>query len=362
MIYASLVAGVATRIDLSEDESAQLTAWARKGTTEQRIAERARIVLAAAAGKTTKEIASKMGVRPATVSKWRTRFGQSRLAGLGDSHRSGKPSTYGEETTRRILAALDEAPPQGYATWNGRLVAEALGDVTEAQVWRVLRELGITLQRRRSWCISTDPQFAQKAADIVGLYLDPPENAVVISVDEKPAIQVLERAQGWLRLPNGGALRGQNHEYKRHGTTTLFAALEVHTGVTHIRHSRRRRRREFLDFMNSLVALYPETELHVVLDNLNIHKPKHDRWLARHPNVHVHYTPTHSSWLNQVEIWFSILTRSALRGLSATSPREVCAAIDRFTSVRNENPAPFEWTKAEVNPVALVHHYADLRK
>ena len=157
-------------------------------------------------------------------------------------------------------------------------------------------------------------------------------------------------------------MRGQNHEYKRHGTTTLFAALEVHTGITHIRHSRRRRRREFLDFMNSVVALYSETELHVVLDNLNTHKPKHDRWLARHPNVHFHYTPTHASWLNQVEIWFSILTRSALRGLSATSPREVCAAIDRFTGTRNENPIPFEWTKAEVSPVAPVYRYADLRK
>lgn len=343
------------------DERVQLTAWARKGTTEQRIAERARIVLAAAAGKTTKEIASQMGVRPATVSKWRTRFGRARLAGLADSPRSGKPPTYSEETTRRLLAVLDEPPPQGYANWNGRLVAKALGDVTEAQVWRVLRQHGISLQRHRSWCISTDPQFAQKAADIVGLYLDPPENAVVISVDEKPAIQVLERAQGWLRLPNGGALRGQNHEYKRHGTTTLFAALEVHTGITHIRHTRRRRRREFLDFMNQMVAVYPETELHVVLDNLNIHRPKHDRWLARHPNVHFHYTPTHASWLNQVEVWFSILTRSALRGLSATSPREVWAAIDRFTQARNENPVPFEWTKAEVNPVALAHRYADLR-
>lgn len=356
------MAGVATRITLSEDESAQLTAWARNGTTEQRIAERARIVLAAATGKTTKEIASQMGMRPAMVSKWRTRFGEARLAGLADSPRSGKPPTYGDDMTRRILALLDEPPPDGYASWNGRLVAKALGDVTESHVWRVLREHGISLQRRRSWCISTDPQFAQKAADIVGLYLDPPENAMVISVDEKPAIQVLERAQGWLRLPSGGALRGQNHEYKRHGTTTLFAALEVHTGITHIRHSRRRRRREFLDFMNSLVATYPSTELHVVLDNLNIHKPKHDRWLARHPNVHFHYTPTHASWLNQVELWFSILTRAALQGLSATRPREVCAAIDRFTQARNDNPIPFEWTKAEVNPVALVHRYADLRK
>jgi transposase len=210
--------------------------------------------------------------------------------------------------------------------------------------------------------VSTDPQFAQKAADIVGLYLHPPENAVVISVDEKPAIQALERAQGWLRLPNGQALRGHSHEYKRHGTTTLFAALEVHTGIVKVGHYGRRRRREFLHFMNKMVAQYPDTELHVILDNLKTHKPKHDRWLARHPNVYLHYTPTHASWLNQIEVWFSILTRSALRGLSATSPRQVCQAIDRFTETGNQHPVPFEWTKTVVHQVDLKQRYVDLCK
>jgi len=362
MMYPPAMAGVATRIAVSDAERAQLIAWTRQGTTEQRIAQRARIVLEAAAGRATREIASQLGLRPATVSTWRTRFSEARLAGLADRPRSGKPPVYGEDTTRRILATLDQPPPEGSSTWTGGLVARALGDVPEAQVWRVLRQHSISLQRRRSWCISTDPQFSQKAADIVGLYLDPPENALVISVDEKPAIQVLERAQGWLRLPNGTALRGHTHEYKRHGTTTLFAALEVHTGIAHVGHYRRRRRREFLDFMNRLVAQYPDTELHVVLDNLNTHKPKHDRWLARHPNVHFHYTPTHASWLNQVEVWFSILTQAVLRGLSATDPRQVCAAIDRFTAARNEHPVPFEWTKALVQPVGLAHRYADLRK
>jgi len=338
-----------------------LTAWTRQGTTEQRMAQRARIVLEAAAGRATKEIASRLGLRPATVSRWRTRFTKSRLAGLADRLRSGKPVLYGEQAERRILAQLDEPPPEGYTTWTGGLVAQALGDVTADQVWKVLRQRGIHLQRRRTWCLSTDPQFTQKAADIVGLYLDPPQNAVVMSVDEKPAIQALERAQGWLRLPNGRALRGQSFEYKRHGTTTLFAALEVHSGIAHVGHYRRRRRREFLDFMNGIVAQFPDTEMHVVLDNLNTHKPKHDRWLARHALVHFHYTPTHASWLNQIEVWFSILTRAVLRGLSATDPREVCAAIDRFTAVRNEHPTPFEWTKAAVHPVGLTHHYADLR-
>ena len=323
--------------------------------------QRARIVLGAAAGNATKEIAFTLHVRPATVSKWRTRFAKHRLAGLADAPRPGKPRVYDEATERRILAQLDQRPPDGYTTWTGKLVAAALGDVSPIQVWRVLGKHGIHLQRRRSWCLSTDPQFAQKAADIVGLYLDPPENAVVISVDEKPSIQALERAQGWLRLPNGKAVRGHTHEYKRHGTTTLFAALEVHTGLVQVAHHRRKRRREFLDFMNRVVAHYPETELHVVLDNFITHKPKHDRWLARHPSVHFHYTPTHASWLNQIEVWFSILTQAVLRNLSATSPRQVCQAIDRFTQARNENPTPFEWTKSDVHPGKLEQHYAHLR-
>jgi len=246
--------GVATFIGLSEDERNTLETWVRRTTTEQRMAQRARMVLEAAAGKTTKEVAASLQVRPATVSRWRTRFARDRMAGLADAARPGKPATYDEGTERRILAQLDQPPPDGSTTWTGGLVAKALGDVSAIQVWRVLQRHGIHLQRRRSWCVSTDPQFTQKAADIVGLYLDPPQNAVVISVDEKPAIQALERAQGWLRLPNGQAVRGHTHEYKRHGTTTLFAALEVHTGTVQVGHYRRRRRREFLDFMNRIVT------------------------------------------------------------------------------------------------------------
>jgi transposase len=262
---------------------------------------------------------------------------------------------------RRILAKLDEAPPSGYATWTGSLVAQALGDVSKHQVWRVLRSEGIHLQRRRSWCISTDPEFVPKAADIVGLHLAPPENAVILCIDEKPHIQALERAQGYLKLPNGKAVTGFNHEYKRHGTTTLFAALEVLTGKVMGAHSHRRRRRDFLAFMNEVVAAYPGQELHVILDNLNTHKPKHDRWLARHPNVHLHFTPTHASWLNQIECWFSILSRRALRGASFTSPRQVREAIDRFIEAYNQNAVPFQWTKREVHNVHPKRYYANLR-
>ena len=352
--------GKATEIHLTEEERNQLESWVRKGTTEQRMVLRSRIVLESAAGKTTKEIALSLKLREATVSTWRTRFARSGTAGLADRPRPGKKAKYDRATERRILAQLDAPPPPGHVSWTGKLVAAALGDVSPHYVWRVLRQHGIHLQRRRSWCVSTDPQFAQKAADIVGLYLDPPENAVVISVDEKPAIQALERAQGWLRLPDGQAVRGFSHEYKRHGTTTLFAALEVVTGLVRTGHYPRRRRREFLDFMNSIITLYPDTELHVVLDNLNIHKPKHDLWLARHPNVHFHYTPTHASWLNQIECWFSILWRRALRGLNANSVREVRKTIDAFTEAYCQEAHPFEWTKYIVHPGQLKHSYADL--
>ena len=352
----------ATPIVLSESERATLEAWTRSGSTEQRHAERARIILAAGEGPGTLEIAERLGTRPARVSKWRTRFARERLAGLADEPRPGARVRYGPETDRRILALLDEPPPDGHATWTGKLLAEALGDVSAVHVWRVLARERISLRRRRSWCLSTDPEFAQKAADIVGLYLDPPENALVICVDEKPSIQALERAQGWLRLPDGKSLTGFAHEYKRHGTTTLFAALEVASGRVQTAHHKRKRRREFLDFMNEVVAAHPDTGLHIVLDNLSTHKPKHDRWLARHPDVHFHFTPTHASWLNQVEVWFSILKRAALDGASHTSPRQVRAAIDRFVAAYNPTAVPFEWTKREVHQVDLSHTYAELRE
>jgi len=182
----------------------------------------------------------------------------------------------------------------------------------------------------------------------------------VLCVDEKPHIQALERAQGWLRLPNGKALTGYSHDYKRHGTTTLFAALEVATGLVKTGHFQRRRRREFLQFMNEIVSEHPDEEIHVILDNLSTHKPKHDRWLARHKNVHFHYTPTHASWLNQIETWFSLLTRHALRPRSFTHPRQVREAIDAYTDVHNDQAAPFEWTKRHVHQRPLHRKYANL--
>lgn len=352
--------GRATEIVLTPEERTTLEQWVRASTTEQRLAERARVILAAAAGEATTAIAERMRVRPATVSRWRTRFARERMAGLQDAARSGAPPKYGAEIEQRILSALDDAPPKGYASWNGTLLAKELG-VSSDYIWRVLRKHGIQLQRRRSWCVSTDPEFARKAADVVGLYLDPPENAIVLCVDEKPHIQALERAQGWLRMPNGKALKGQTHEYRRHGTTTLFAALNTVTGQVQAGHYQRRRRREFLDFMNQVIADLPDdVEIHVILDNLSTHKPKHDRWLNRHPNVHLHFTPTHASWLNQIEIWFSIMSRAVLRGASFTHPRQIREAIDAFIDAYNPDAAPFEWTKDNVHQTPFKSHYADL--
>ena len=306
-----------------------LEARCRAPTTAQRDVRRARIVLLAADGHSTRSIAEDVGVQPRIVSNWRRRFADHGLGGLKDCPRVGKKPIYGKATNKRILALLDKPPPRGYARWTGPLLAKALGDVDVQYVWRVLREHNIDLVTRKSWCESNDPEFVAKAADVVGLYVDPPAKAIVLCVDEKPSIQALERAQGYLKLPNGRALTGQSHDYRRHGTTTLFAALEVATGRIIAAHSKRRRRVEFLGFMNSLVDAFPDRELHVILDNLNTHK-KNERWLKKHPKVHFHFIPTRSSWLNQVETWFSVLQGQSLNGASFTAIEQLQQHIDAF--------------------------------
>src|SRR5262249_2930197 len=216
-----------------------LEARCRAPSTPQGEVKRARIVLLAADGLSTRSIAKEVGVQPRIVSKWRHRFADHGLAGLNDP-RAAKQPIYGPATNKRILALLDKPPPPGYARWTGPLLAKALEDVDVQYVWRFLREHKIDLVARKSWCESNDPKFVAKAADVVGLYINPPAKAIVLCVDEKPSIQALERAQGYLRLPNGRALSGQSHDYKRHGTTTLFAALEVATGRIVAAHSKRR--------------------------------------------------------------------------------------------------------------------------
>jgi transposase len=343
----------AVEVRLTPEDRAVLEARLRAPTTPQRDVLRARIVLLAAEDRSTRSIARELRTMPRTVSLWRGRYAREGLAGLAERRRAGPKAKYTEATERRILAVLERRPPAGFARWTGPLIAAELGDVHVQQVWRVLRCLRIDLDGRKGWCESPDPDFAAKAADIVGLYLDPPEDAIVLAVDEKPHIQALERAQGYLRLPNGRALVGHGHTYKRHGTTTLFAALEVATGEITTGHYKRRRRVEFLDFMNRVVATFPGRQLHVILDNLNTHKPKRDHWLARHPNVHFHFTPNYASWLNQVEIWFSILSGAALKGASFTSPGQLREAIDDFVAAYNQNARPFQWTKSEIHQKRL---------
>ena len=349
----------ATPIILTEAERAELDGLVRSTKTEHRLRQRARIVLLAADGAATRAIGRKVGCTTGTASKWRVRYAEFRLAGLDETGNRGSAPKYTADTTRRILRVLDLRPPDGYGRWTGPLIAKALGDVDVQQIWRVLRARKIDLAARKSWCQSNDPDFAAKAAEVVGLYMAPPENAIVISVDEKPSIQALERKQGYLKLPNGRALTGQSHDYKRHGTTTLFAALNVATGKVSGRQYKRRRRIEFLDFMNRIVAEYPGRELHVILDNLNTHKPKNDRWLKRHQNVHFHFTPTKASWLNQVEIWFSILAAKALSGASFNDRKELIAHIDAFIAAYNIEAKPFVWTKSQVHQKRLKPCFAD---
>ena len=349
----------ATPIILTEEERAELESLVRSGKTGHRLRQRAQIVLMAAAGASTRSIARSVHCTIGTASKWRVRYAVDRLAGLDETGNRGAKPKYTVETDRRILAVLDEPVPDGYGRWTGPLIAERLGDVDVQYVWRFLRAQKIDLSGRKSWCESNDPDFAAKAAEIVGLYLDPPEGALVLAVDEKPHIQALERAQGYLKLPNGRALRGQSHDYKRHGTSTLFAALEVASGKITARHYQRRRRIEFLDFMNRIVAAHLEREIHVILDNLNTHKPKRERWLARHKNVRFHFTPTHASWLNQVECWFSILASKSLSGASFTSVQQLRSHIDDFITAHNQTAQPFAWTKSEVHQKRLKPRFAN---
>src|SRR6201988_682288 len=337
----------ATPVILTMKERADLDRLARSTKTEHRLRQRARIVLLAADGMASQAIGRTVRCTTGTASKWRVRYAEKRLAGLDETGDRGAEPKYTTATGKRILALLAQPPPAGYARWSGALLAAALGDVDVQYVWRFLRGQKIDLAGRKSWCESDDPEFVAKAADVVGLYIDPPAKAVVLCVDEKPSIQALERAQGYLRLPNGRALCGQSHDYKRHGTTTLFAALEVATGKIIAAHSKRRRRAEFLDFMNSVTAAFPSRKLHVILDNLNTHK-KNEHWLKAHPNVQFHFTPTSASSLNQVEVWFSILQGQSLSGTSFTSLKQLQEHIDAYVNAYNDKAEPFVSPKKKV--------------
>lgn len=338
----------------------ELVRLSKSRTDEARMVERARIILGCLAGKRNDEVAAELGVRAGTVGMWRKRFANAGLAGLSDRARPGKPRTYPADLKQRILRQLEEPPPPGLSAWDGVSLARALG-VSDDVVWRVLRKEGVQLRRHRSWCVSTDAQFAVKAADIIGLYLDPPQNALVICVDEKPSIQALERNTGYVQTSSGKLVRGLKSTYKRHGTINLFAALNVATGVVHSKTTVTKKRPDFQAFMDELVAEVDEDkEMHVILDNYSTHKQNQD-WLAKHPHVRFHFTPTSASWLNQVEIWFGILTRKTLSGASFSSIAQLTQAMEAFIAAHNQNAAPFVWRKREVKGSQLRNTIVNLR-
>jgi len=346
------MARVAIALSCTAEQRAELMALARSRTEEARLVERAKIVLACLAGQRNDAVGRELGVRPNTVGLWRKRFAAAGLAGLRDRVRPGKTPKYGADLRLRVLRQLELPPPKGSASWDGASVAAALG-VSDDAIWRLLRKEGVQLRRRRSWCVSTDQQFAAKAADIIGLYLNPPEHALVLSVDEKPTIQALERARGYVLTSSGKVVQGLKSTYKRHGTVNLFAALEVATGLIRGKTTQTKKRVDFQAFMTELVAEHPpDREIHVILDNLSTHK-KNDAWLAAHPNVSFHFTPTSASWLNQVEIWFGIFSRKALAGASFAGVEQLAQAIRDFTEAYNRNAAPFLWRKREVKGAQL---------
>ncbi len=330
-------------LQVSDEDRATLLTWTRSSSVRAGLAMRARIVLAAADGEGPSAISRRLGVSRPTVDQWKSRYAQAGLAGLHDAARSGRPKTVDDAA---ILAATLEPPPErlGVTHWSTRLLAAQLG-VGDATVARAWRRYGVQPWRRETFKFSTDPQLEAKVRDVVGLYLHPPEKAVVLCVDEKSQIQALDRTAPILPLRAGLPERA-THDYRRNGTTTLFAALEVATGKVTDKCYDRHGKAEFLDFLTKVARAYPRRELHVVVDNYHTHKHAEvDAWLARHPRVTLHFTPTSGSWLNLVEVFFGIITRQAIRRGTFTSVKELVTAISRFIDGWNERCHPFTWTK-----------------
>ena len=330
---------------LSPDQRERLERMASSRSLPAGLVSRVRIILMSASGKTNHQIARQLGLANATVGKWRRRFLEGDVTGLHDELRPGRPRPISDERVAQLVRKTLETKPKEGTHWSIRQIARQTR-LSKSTVHRVWQAFGLQPHRQRHFKLSNDPFFVEKVRDIVGLYLHPPENAVVLCVDEKSQIQALERTQPM--LPMGlGYVEGVTHDYRRHGTTTLFAALDVATGMVLTIHTKRRRRIEFLAFMNSIIAAYPACELHVILDNLNTHK-KNERWLKKHPSVKFHFTPTRASWLNQVETWFSILQGQSLSGASFTAVSQLQEHIDAFIRAYNDKAEPFVWTKKKV--------------
>lgn len=342
----------AVNLSCTEKEKQQLEKWANGAKVEKRLNQRARIVLACLDKKTNLQVAEQLGISRFTVAKWRNRFSAKSLDGLVDNPRSGKPKKYGEIIRNKILQKLEDPPPIGQSTWDGKSLAAAVG-ASDKAVWRILQKEGIQLQRCRSWCVSTDKEFGAKSADVIGLYLNPPENALVICVDEKPSIQAIERKRGYVETSSGKIVQGMKSTYKRHGVLNLFAALHVATGVIKTEMTAQKKRPEFQAFLDRVLQdISPDQEVHIIMDNYCTHKGN-EEWLAKHPNVFFHFTPTSASWLNQVEIWFGILSRKLLKNGSFASTGELRKGIEEFVAAYHEKAKPFVWRKREVRGAQL---------
>jgi transposase len=331
---------------LSDVEHQTLLSWSRRAKTAQALALRARIVLACAEGTNNKDVAAALGIWPQTVSKWRARFVRDRLEGLADEPRPGAARKITDEQVEAVITrTLEQAPANNDTHWSTRSMAKAVG-LNQTAISRIWRAFGLKPHLVDTWKLSKDPQFIEKVRDVVGLYLDPPDKAMVLAVDEKSQMQALDRSAPVLPMMPGVAGR-QTHDYIRYGTTSLFAALDIATGTVIGQHQRRHRHQEFLRFLKTIDKNTPAgLDLHLICDNYATHKtPAIKTWLAAHPRFHLHFTPTSGSWLNLVERWFAELTRRKLRRSSHRSVQDLETDVTAWIEQWNADPKPFVWIK-----------------
>ncbi len=332
---------------LTDEERQVLQGWARRRKTAQALALRSRIVLACSDGATVSAVATELGISRATAGKWRSRFLASRLEGLSDEPRPGRPRTVTDGHVEKVITAtLEQQPPNGDTHWSTRSMARSAG-MSQSAVSRIWRAFGLKPHIVQTWKLSADPQFIDKVRNVVGLYMSPPENALVLCVDEKSQIQALDRTAPCLpMLPTTPAR--MTHDYVRNGTTSLFAAFDLASGSVIAQPYRRHRHQEFLRFLTLIdTAVPPDLDLHLVLDNYATHKtPAIHQWLLKHPRFQLHFTPTSSSWMNLVERWFAELTNRKLRRSAHRSVTELEADIRKWINEWNKDPKPFVWTKS----------------
>jgi len=332
-------------LHLSTDEREILERWSRRRKTSQALALRARLILACAEGKTNGQVAAALHVAGATVGKWRSRFVTNRLDGLLDEPRPGAPRQITDADVERVITETLESTPKDATHWSTRSMAKASG-LSQSAVSRIWRAFALQPHRTENFKLSKDPLFIEKVRDIVGLYLNPPDRALVLCVDEKSQMQALDRSQPILPM-RPGQIERRTHDYTRHGTTSLFAALNVKTGEVIGKCQRRHRAVEFRKFLDQIdAAVPPELDVHLILDNYGTHKaPTIHRWLAKRPRYSLHFTPTSASWINLVERWFAALTEKQIRRGVHRSTRELERAVEQYLEITNRHPQPFKWTK-----------------